>query len=201
MERLPDLSEQLRSATPEVQRQIFDAFSLRGQCDRTQEVVRVSATVTEQVARALASGQLDPLVERGDGKDRTVRKPRGRAGADAELGVDRWPVADDELTSVVRGTQLMQHRVATTPSALGRLRRRQLVRLAQQAAGATLLGSPSLVIRHTPTMVDSRPRSRRMAPIPQGHPEHHAVIAIGSGVVLVGDLPPRALKLVSEWTG
>jgi site-specific DNA recombinase len=60
LERLPDLSEQLRSATPEVQRQVFDAFSLRVEYDRTQEVVRVSATVTEQVARALASGQLDP---------------------------------------------------------------------------------------------------------------------------------------------
>jgi hypothetical protein len=29
--------------------------------------------------------------------------------------------------------------------------------------------------------------------------EHHAVIAIGSGEVLVGDLPARALKLVAEW--
>ena len=29
--------------------------------------------------------------------------------------------------------------------------------------------------------------------------EHHAVIAIGSGEVLVGHLPTRALKLVAEW--
>jgi Domain of unknown function (DUF4160) len=29
--------------------------------------------------------------------------------------------------------------------------------------------------------------------------EHHAVIAIGSGELLVGDLPSRALKLVAEW--
>lgn len=29
--------------------------------------------------------------------------------------------------------------------------------------------------------------------------EHHAVIAIGSGDVLVGGLPARALKLVAEW--
>jgi hypothetical protein len=29
--------------------------------------------------------------------------------------------------------------------------------------------------------------------------EHHAVIAISSGAVLVGGLPSRALKLVSEW--
>src|ERR1035441_5048530 len=48
--------------------------------------------------------------------------------------------------------------VATTPPALDLLRRRQLVRLAQQAAGATLLGSSSLVIRHTCTMVDLRLR-------------------------------------------
>ena len=31
--------------------------------------------------------------------------------------------------------------------------------------------------------------------------EHHAVIAIGNGEVLVGDLPTRALKLVAEWAG
>jgi hypothetical protein len=30
--------------------------------------------------------------------------------------------------------------------------------------------------------------------------EHHAVIAIGNGEVLVGGLPTRALKLVNEWT-
>jgi hypothetical protein len=29
--------------------------------------------------------------------------------------------------------------------------------------------------------------------------EHHAVIAIGSSEVPVGDLPTRALKLVTEW--
>jgi hypothetical protein len=29
--------------------------------------------------------------------------------------------------------------------------------------------------------------------------EHHAVIAIGNGEILVGDLPTRALKLVAEW--
>jgi hypothetical protein len=29
--------------------------------------------------------------------------------------------------------------------------------------------------------------------------EHHAVIAIGGGEVLVGGLPTRALKLVTEW--
>lgn len=31
--------------------------------------------------------------------------------------------------------------------------------------------------------------------------EHHAVIAIDGGTVLVGNLPGRALKLVSEWVG
>lgn len=29
--------------------------------------------------------------------------------------------------------------------------------------------------------------------------EHHAVIAIDSGAVIVGGLPRRALKLVTEW--
>jgi hypothetical protein len=48
----------------------------------------------------------------------------------------------------------MEKRVATAALALGLLRRRQLVRLTQQAAGATLLGSPSLVIGHPCSMVE-----------------------------------------------
>ncbi len=96
---------------------------------------------------------------RKSGEGRTLRKPRGRAGAAAEPGVERrlGSMTHDSgylrLTRIVRCAQLVQHRVATTPSAFGLLRRRQLVRLAQQAAGATLLGSPSLVIRHTTTTI------------------------------------------------
>jgi hypothetical protein len=65
----------------------------------------------------------------------------------------------------------MQHRVASIPTALGLLRRRQLVWLAQQATGATLLGSPSLVIRHGTTIVDIRLRIFWMALIPLSHPK------------------------------
>jgi hypothetical protein len=82
-----------------------------------------------------------------------LRNPRGVASADAETCSER--VRDVcAATERPRSAKLMQHRGATTPFALGLLRRRQLVRLAQQAAGATLLGSPSLVIRHTSTIVD-----------------------------------------------
>jgi site-specific DNA recombinase len=52
LEQLPDLSEQLRDATPEVQRAIFDAFDLRIEYDKTQQRVQISATVTEAVAEA-----------------------------------------------------------------------------------------------------------------------------------------------------
>jgi hypothetical protein len=48
----------------------------------------------------------------------------------------------------------MEKRVATAAPALGLLQRRELVRLTQQAAGATLLGSPSLVIGHLCTILE-----------------------------------------------
>src|ERR1700689_3460906 len=91
----------------------------------------------------------------------------------------------------------MQHRVSPAPSALGRLRRRQLVWLAQQAAGTALLGSPSRVIRHEITIVDIRLRIFWMALIPLSHPKLRS--SSRGGEVLVGDLPSRALKLVAEW--
>jgi hypothetical protein len=96
-------------------------------------------------------GELDRFDFRQDGgEDRTLRKPRYRSCAGAELGVEARAGPEGLwLPSVLRSAKLMQHRVASIPSALGLLRRRQLVGLAQQATGAALLGSPSLVIRHT----------------------------------------------------
>ena len=51
LERLLDLSEQLRSAPPELQRQVFDAFDLRVTYDRAAGRITISATVTEAIAR------------------------------------------------------------------------------------------------------------------------------------------------------
>jgi len=91
--------------------------------------------------------------------------------AEADGGV-REATGCLRLPSAVRGAKLMQHRVATTTSAFGLLRRRQLVWLAKQAAGAALLGSPSLVIRHTTTIVDICLRASAL-----GHPEHHSSVS------------------------
>jgi hypothetical protein len=48
----------------------------------------------------------------------------------------------------LRGVELMEKRVATAAPALCLLQRRQLLRLAEQTAGAVLLGAPSLVVGH-----------------------------------------------------
>ncbi len=50
--QLPDLSNQLRDATPQVKRQVFQAFELRVEFDKTSRRVEISATVTEAVAQA-----------------------------------------------------------------------------------------------------------------------------------------------------
>lgn len=57
LERLPDLSRQLRDATPEVKRALFDAFELRIVYDKTQRRVQISATVTEAVAQTLQNAK------------------------------------------------------------------------------------------------------------------------------------------------
>jgi hypothetical protein len=46
------------------------------------------------------------------------------------------------------GAKLVNKRIATVALALRLLQRRQLLRLAEQTAGATLLGAPSLVVSH-----------------------------------------------------
>jgi site-specific DNA recombinase len=51
---LPDLSEQLRAASPETKRQTFQAFQTRIEFDKTSGRIGISVTVTEAVARAFA---------------------------------------------------------------------------------------------------------------------------------------------------
>lgn len=55
LDRLPNFSAQLRHASPEVQRALFESFNLQVIFDKQQGSVRVSATVTEAVALALGS--------------------------------------------------------------------------------------------------------------------------------------------------
>jgi hypothetical protein len=50
--RLPDLTEALRTAPPQVQRQVFQAFELQIHYDRAERQIEISATVSEAVADA-----------------------------------------------------------------------------------------------------------------------------------------------------
>jgi hypothetical protein len=60
---VPDLSESLRTASTQVKRQVFEAFDLQSAVDRTEGRVEISATVSEEVARALNTK--DPLAREG----------------------------------------------------------------------------------------------------------------------------------------
>jgi DNA invertase Pin-like site-specific DNA recombinase len=51
--RIPDLTQQLRDATHEIKRLVFQAFELRIEFDKAQRHIALSATITEAVARAL----------------------------------------------------------------------------------------------------------------------------------------------------
>jgi site-specific DNA recombinase len=57
LERLPDLSKQLRTAPHEIKRALFDAFELRIVYDKTQNRVQISATITETVADTLQNAE------------------------------------------------------------------------------------------------------------------------------------------------
>jgi hypothetical protein len=50
--RVPDLTEQLRAAAPELQSQFFQAFDLRIELDKPAGRVVISACVTEEIANA-----------------------------------------------------------------------------------------------------------------------------------------------------
>ena len=49
---VPDLSERLRTASMQIKRQVFEAFDLRIHFDRREGRVEISATVSEEVAKA-----------------------------------------------------------------------------------------------------------------------------------------------------
>ncbi len=72
------------------------------------------------------------------------------------------PDASSWLSSPrLRGAELMEKRVATAAPALRLLQRRQLLRLAEQTAGAALLGAPSLVVGHDLKLsADAAPQAR-----------------------------------------
>ena len=65
---------------------------------------------------------------------------------------NRLPLAGDATSRLpsrrLCGSKLLKKRVATAAPALRLLQRRQLLRLAEQAAGAALLGALSLVVGH-----------------------------------------------------
>ncbi len=74
---VPDLSESLRRASPQIKRQVFEAFDLQIAVDKTEGRVEISATVSEEVAKALNTK--DPLAREG-----LAVVPRDIAGAGFE---------------------------------------------------------------------------------------------------------------------
>lgn len=50
---IPDLNTALRAASPEVKRQLFDAFDLQLTYDKSRQHLQISATLSEQLATAL----------------------------------------------------------------------------------------------------------------------------------------------------
>jgi hypothetical protein len=51
---IPDLSEQLRTAAPDLKRRMFQAFQTRVEFDKTTNRLGIAVTVRDAVARALA---------------------------------------------------------------------------------------------------------------------------------------------------
>ncbi len=83
---IPDLGHALRAAEPSLQRRVFEAFRLRILYDRTRGEATVSATVDEDVARALGgSTQLSSAFcnyGHGGGRIRTCEGRANRFTAD-----------------------------------------------------------------------------------------------------------------------
>jgi site-specific DNA recombinase len=52
LSRLPDLSEALRKAPPNIKRQVFEAFCLQIRYDNIERRIEISATISEAVAKA-----------------------------------------------------------------------------------------------------------------------------------------------------
>ncbi|MCB0869316.1 MAG: recombinase family protein [Solirubrobacterales bacterium] len=63
LEELPDLTENLRNASPQIKRQVFQAFDLQITFDKRECRVEISATVSEAVAKSFNTK--DPLAREG----------------------------------------------------------------------------------------------------------------------------------------
>ena len=57
---VPNLTEALRDASPEVQRQVFEAFELQILYDKAERRIEISATVSEAVADAFEKKEALP---------------------------------------------------------------------------------------------------------------------------------------------
>jgi hypothetical protein len=57
LESLPDLSESLRTASPQIKRQVFEAFDLQIHFDKREGRVEISAAIAEAVAEALENSE------------------------------------------------------------------------------------------------------------------------------------------------
>ena len=55
--RIPDLSQALRQAPPQLKRQVFEAFGLRVAYDKLERRIEISATISEAVAEALHNAE------------------------------------------------------------------------------------------------------------------------------------------------
>jgi site-specific DNA recombinase len=55
--RIPDLSQTLHEAPPELKRQVFEAFGLRIAYDKVERRIEISATISEAVAKALEKAE------------------------------------------------------------------------------------------------------------------------------------------------
>ncbi|MDP9188196.1 MAG: hypothetical protein M3O25_02990, partial [Actinomycetota bacterium] len=58
--RVPNLTQSLKDATPEVQRQVFEAFELQILYDKAERRIEISATVAEAVADAFEKQKVLP---------------------------------------------------------------------------------------------------------------------------------------------
>jgi hypothetical protein len=63
--RVPDLTKALREATPEVQRQVFEAFELEILYDKAGRTIEISATVSEAVANAFENQKVRDIAGAG----------------------------------------------------------------------------------------------------------------------------------------
>ena len=57
LERIPDLTEALRTASVQIKRQVFESFDLQIAYDKVEGRVELSATVSEAVAEAFENAE------------------------------------------------------------------------------------------------------------------------------------------------